>query len=1162
MNKRSAIFFFFSLSLSSHATDYFVATNGADAAPYTNWATAAREIQSAANRAGNGDTVWVGDGVYDRGGAVVSAGLTNRVAMTNAFTLRSLNGAAKTFIVGAGPRGAGAVRGVYLGNNAKLIGFTVTNGHSGTNADWYSYTGGGIYAYGTGCLVSNCTVTGCRADYAGGIYNGTIADCLITDNIASNANSWGDGGGVYNGTLMNCTLSGNRAFYGGGAASVGQIANCTISSNSAFNGGGGISSSKAGHSFIRFNAAPLGGGAYSGTLTNCLVARNQASNQGGGAYGAALINCTVVSNSAGSTGGGISGGAATNSILYFNTATFDANYFNAGPSSTIVFCCTQPSSGGAGTITNNPQFLNPGAEDYHLSSNSPCIDAGTNNTILVDLDGVQRIQPGTGVVFVIDIGAYEYSVWHPTHYVAVGGAHVFPYDDWSRAATGIEAAVYASIPGDTILVSNAVFNAGGTVVDGSMTNRVVVSKAVRVQSVNGTTNAVVVGAGPLGDGAVRGVYLASGAQLVGFTVSNGFTRTGGTWDKEQVGGGIYCAGAAVISNCVIAGCSANNSGGGLYGGNAYASVFTNNSAFISGGGVRSAKIWKSLLAGNQAVDNGGGAYGSILTDCDIIGNVASNGSGGGSGAGAYDSTLNDSRLYANYAHNSGGGASGGSLTNCTVAWNKARQSGGGINGSSIFDCTIISNTAEASGGGMANGTARDSDIAFNISSAGGGMFYGSAINCAITGNQSTNSWGGGAYETALSGCIISSNQSATLAGGGLYGGNAVNCTFTSNRAENGGGLAFCTSCVNSVIISNYAVSSGGGAYYTTLRNCTIFTNEAHGGTYDDGGGGSYGGVASDCLFSNNWSDGAGGGSLNTVVSNSVITENFTRLTGAGASKCTLINCLIYRNYSQNDGGGLYNSTAFFCTIVSNMAGWMGGGTAYRMNATNCVIHYNRAVKSDDNNSPFESFYDYCGTTPNPGGAHNITAPPQFLDLAGGNYRLGYGSPCIDAGTNLAMGVTNDLDGASRPVDGDFTGPAEADMGAYEYNPQTYDTDGDQMTDGWERQYGLSPTNGADAAAHSDGDGVVNLQEFVADTDPTNAASCFLITSLAVLSSNTLSFASSSNRSYLLLFRTNLLEGDWTVVPGQAWVSGKGGPDSIADTNTASAQRFYKLSVRP
>ncbi|NCC61943.1 MAG: hypothetical protein EOM12_13610, partial [Verrucomicrobiae bacterium] len=109
------------------ATLYVDVNSVAPTAPYTNWSTAAQTIQDAVNAAVSGDVVMVSDGVYDTGGAVAGGQLTNRVAITKAITVQSANGPGVTTIRGSGSA-AYPVRGVYLGSNALLAGFTVTAG--------------------------------------------------------------------------------------------------------------------------------------------------------------------------------------------------------------------------------------------------------------------------------------------------------------------------------------------------------------------------------------------------------------------------------------------------------------------------------------------------------------------------------------------------------------------------------------------------------------------------------------------------------------------------------------------------------------------------------------------------------------------------------------------------------------------------------------------------------------------------------------------------------------------------------------------------------------------------------------------------------------------------------------------------------------------------
>jgi len=398
------------------------------------------------------------DVLWEWWGGFASMGLS-RVVVTNSIKLESVNGPLVTIVQGAQPDedGEAEMRCVYLGTNAMVSGFTLTNGSAGGNGT--GGDGGGVFSESGGtvtnclligngaavsnpcsgkgvsggkgggawnCTLYNCTLTGNSAQWGGGAATCNLFDCTVSDNSAVEV-GWcligGFGGGGFDSVLYNCTLTGNSAMgqengYGGGAYG-GTLYGCTLSGNVATSDG---MSPRTG----------LGGGAYGSTLNNCTLTGNSADGYGGAA-GGWLYNCTVVGNSSG-VGPYWDGGECNlyNSILYHNSG---GNYDNY---TTLNYCCTTPlPTNGVGNITGSPLFMDMAAGDFRLREDSPCIDAGTNllgspmmgyaadwNWVVVghitdptDILGNTRFIDGNGNGTVAwDIGAYEFNSFRPPRF--------------------------------------------------------------------------------------------------------------------------------------------------------------------------------------------------------------------------------------------------------------------------------------------------------------------------------------------------------------------------------------------------------------------------------------------------------------------------------------------------------------------------------------------------------------------------------------------------------------------------------------------------------------------------------------------------------------------------------------------------------------------------
>jgi predicted outer membrane repeat protein len=313
------------------------------------------------------------------------------------------------------------------------------------------YIGGGMCNYGSSPSLVDCSFVANLAYWGGGgMFNDhnsspALTACTFQDN-------WGHycGGAMFNERstliLTNCAFQQNAANIRGGGIHNDRdcrstITNCTFSANAAGGRGGGMynyygSSTIVSNCEFVENRAGEGGGIYNAggagvTLTNCMLTGNTA-GFGGGIYNyhgsdTTLANSTLSRNSAGDKGGGIYSyhcSPVLNNCILWGDTPGEIHVESNTP--VITYSDVQGGWPGQGNIDADPLFADPNNADYHLLPDSPCIDAGDNNSVPADvadldadgnttepipfdLDGNPRMVDGNhDGNSVVDMGAYEF----------------------------------------------------------------------------------------------------------------------------------------------------------------------------------------------------------------------------------------------------------------------------------------------------------------------------------------------------------------------------------------------------------------------------------------------------------------------------------------------------------------------------------------------------------------------------------------------------------------------------------------------------------------------------------------------------------------------------------------------------------------------------------
>lgn len=929
--------------------------------------------------------------------------------------------------------------------------------------DNFAKQGGAVCNSHSRTKIDNCILTDNLAYWGGGIYNSydsdaTVNRCIISENVASltgAATPPPSGGGIYNAfysssIISDCTIINNSAGYqGGGIANLyyshSDMTDCIISNNTAAHYGGGI------HNYshcepiiarctISNNSADYGGGISNDNsepdISNCIINDNT-SIRGGGIYNdssnPSIINSTISGNSAEDGGGmaniGNSYPTVTHCIFWGNLAVSDEDEIFNGAfviSYSDIAGCGGSGAGwdislgtdGGGNIDADPCFI----DDYHISSDSPCFDAGDpcyipdiNGTdidgdprVIVRIDmGADEIYCGMSPLIVVKPGTLNYeaqglSSGEQSQQISVSnyGAGVLnwqisePNDcDWlavfpmsGQVDTGESNDVEITVNPDVASYGTQCYQLQVVAPDAENSPQVVtvnlqvLGPVMKVEPTNLDISAA-------RDAIVQEPFEIrnTGYDIIHWSIE---TPNDCNWlSVEPLSG--ECAHNE--GDTVIVTVDAN----GLDNGEYFTELFIHSLECSS----KSVTLRLFVYTPNEIYVPQDYPTIQEAIDSSIYGDIIKVATG---------------TYFENITLKNGVALIGQDPSNTIIDGNN-------------IDSVVYSQDCDKYT--ILEGFTITNGYAATCAGLGGGMYNcGSNLtiaNCVFSFNLAR--YGGGMYNSRGSSPMITnctfSDNSADASGGGIFNISVsptiTKCTFNGNTAVSRGGGICCVYNVNlkvedCIFSGNTAVSNVGGGFdgdgggmYSIGGNSTVINCDFIDNTASNNGGGLYCEESelevTDCVFRGNTAFGGGGMSnseSNSIVTNCTFSGNkaFLATYGSGhgggmyntGSNLTVTNCAFVGNLAIGEwglGGGMDNSGSNLmvtnCTFNGNWAHYFGGGMLNfggdYITVTNCVLWANTATlypQIYDSDFLIISYSDIEGGWEGEG---NIDADPCFAD---------------------------------------------------------------------------------------------------------------------------------------------------------------------------------------